>query len=112
MVVTTLAGLVDEAAAMQVLDGFRAATGPGVKAWFIDTREATGYTAEGIATGTRVIVEARKLTAMPIVVLATSPVLKMAAATVSLASGGRLKRFEDLESAEAFLASVPPASST
>jgi hypothetical protein len=105
---TSIVGLVDEAAALQVLEGFRSATGPGVKAWFLDTRETT----DGIATGTRVIVEARKLTAMPIVVLATSPVLKMAAATVSLASGGRLKRFEDLESAEAFLASVPPASST
>jgi hypothetical protein len=108
VLVSAIKGHVSATVAASILTLFNAHWRPGLKAWLIDCRETTSYDAGGIAGGTKVIVEARKKVTFPIVVVATSPVIKMAVATVSMASGGGLRRFDDMAAAESFLAQLSP----
>jgi hypothetical protein len=109
VLVSAIRGHVTASVASSVLTVFHTHWRPGLKAWLIDCRETTSYDTGGIAAGTKVIIEARKKVTFPIVVVATSPVIKMAVATVSMASGGRLQRFDDMALAERFLSQLAPA---
>lgn len=110
VLVSVIEGTVDAAVADEVLAQFQAHREPPPRAWIVDTRPTLGYTADGIAGGTKVIVEVRKHHAGAIVVIATSPVMRMAATTVSLASGGRLKCVDSDAAAEAIVADLPARS--
>ena len=106
VLLSSIRGHVSAAVAEGMLTMFQQHWRPNLKAWLIDCREAASYDAGGIAGGTKVIMEARKKVTFPIVVVATNPVIKMAIATVSMASGGRLQRFDDMADAERFLAAL------
>lgn len=103
---TVVDGTVDAGLAEAVLAQFKA-QGSAPRAWIIDTTTTAGYTADGIAGGAKVIVEVRKNSTMPIVVIATTPIMRMAATTVSLASGGRVKCVESQAAADEIVAALP-----